>query len=98
MEAEVDIFAGSGIWLENVCAPRIFVKATCNALKLALSRLDELGCCHALRVKGQGTSPNIQLAVTGYVDDFACHMLGAGVWEFQHWNPLRGGASQNGGG
>ena len=50
-ETEIDLPTGSGIWPGDCCAPRIFVKATCNAFTPALKRLKELGRCSAHRVE-----------------------------------------------
>ena len=47
-EGETDWLAGSGMWPGELCAPRIFVKAMCNAFTAALERLEERGRCHAL--------------------------------------------------
>ena len=78
----------SSIWPGDFCAPRIFVKATCSAFQPELETLERKGRLHALRVEkchitAQGTS----LATTGYVDDFECHLLGAGVCELDRWRP-----------
>ena len=50
-ETEIDLPAGSRIWPGEFCAPRVLVKATCNAFTPSLERLEVLGKCHALRVE-----------------------------------------------
>ena len=53
----------------------------------ALSRLDEVGRCHALRVdRRPAASKSTQPAITGYVVALACHLLGVRVREYQHWS------------
>ena len=75
--------------LEDFCAPRIFVKATCSAFQPELEALEKKGRLHALRAEKYpltGQSPS--LGKTGYVDDSVCHLLGAGVCEPERWRPL----------
>ena len=42
-------------------------------------------CVEKYPITAQGTS----LGTTGYVDDFACHLLRAGVWESDRWPPSK---------
>ena len=86
----VDVLAKSGIWPGDFCVPRIFVRATCSAFLPELETLEKKGRLHAFRVEecpiaAQGTP----LGMTGYVDDFACHLPGAGVRESIRWRPSK---------
>ena len=87
-EGNIDDLAKSGIRPGDFCAPRIFVKAPCSTFQPELEILERRGRPHALRVEkcpitAQGTS----LGTTGYVDDFACHLLGGGLCELDRCRP-----------
>ena len=87
-EGEIHILARSGIWNGDCCAPRTLVKATGSAFQPELEALEKKGILHALLVEtcpitGRSMSP----VTTGYVEDFACHLLGAGVFEPERWRP-----------
>ena len=49
-EGENDIMARPGMWHGDVCAPRIFVKATYSAFQTEKKVLEKKGKKHALRV------------------------------------------------
>ena len=74
-EGNIDVLARSGIWPGDFYAPCIFVKATFSAFQPELETLWRKGRLHALRVE---KCP---------MDDFACHLLGAGVCESDRRRP-----------
>ena len=87
-EGEINMLARSGMWPWDFCAPRIFVKATCSAFQPELEALEKKRRLHALRVeKCPITGQSLSLGTTGYVYDFACHLLGAGVDEPERRRP-----------
>ena len=69
-------------------ASRILVNATCSASQPELEFLQRKRRLHALRVdKCPITAHGTSLGTAGYVDDFARHLLGAGVCESDKWRP-----------
>ena len=62
----------------RLCSAYFFVKATCSPFQPELEILETKRKPHALRVeKCPITGPSTSLGTTGYVHDFACHLLGA---------------------
>ena len=60
-----------------------FATATCSAFQLELEILEKKERLHALRVEKHNHRTE-HIGTAGYVDDFACHLLGAGVCELEH--------------
>ena len=50
-EGSIDVLAKSGMWPGDLCAPRIFAKATRSALQPELEALERKGRLHALLVE-----------------------------------------------
>ena len=86
-EGNIDVLVKSGIWPGDFCAPRIFVKAMCSAFQPEQKALEKTERLHALHVERCPTTKGTSVGTTGSVDDFACHLVGAGVCESDRWRP-----------
>ena len=83
IEAEIDFLAGSRFWHGSLHKPLHLCQSHVQCFfTLAPHRLEELGRCLFSLSHPSSPSPfNTSRSETGYVDDFACHIVGAGVRE-----------------